>query len=116
MSIFHHQGLQFSAWCVRLQIFQFLHIFLYTENGNKRKRKFFNEWVDAETGKLILAKTNNGKNILGIGDNYNNEDVILNPFLDKFFYIEGLLSNNLRMSLTGSEINHPNKAYNTLYN
>lgn len=87
-----------------------------TENGDKRKRKFFNEWVDAETGKLILAKTKDGKNILGIGDNYNNEDVILNPFLDKFFYMEGLISNNLRMSLTGSEINHPDKAKKSTYN
>ena len=29
--------------------------------------------------------------------------------------MEGLLSNNLRMSLTGSEINHPDKAYDTLF-
>ena len=36
--------------------------------------------------------------------------------MDKFFYVEGLLSNNLRMSLTGSEINHPNKASNTVFN
>jgi len=35
--------------------------------------------------------------------------------LDKFFYIEGFLSNNLRMSLTGSEINHPDKAKETSY-
>jgi hypothetical protein len=40
----------------------------------------------------------------------------LNPFLDKFFYVEGLLSNNLRMSLTGSEINHPDKAFGTVFN
>ncbi|MDY6153350.1 MAG: hypothetical protein SPI06_08055 [Terrisporobacter sp.] len=36
--------------------------------------------------------------------------------LDKFFYVEGFLSNNLRMSLTGSEINHPDKAKQTTYN
>lgn len=38
----------------------------------------------------------------------------LNPFLSRFFYVEGLMSNNLRMSLTGSEINHPDKAFDTL--
>lgn len=73
---------------------------------------FFKNWVDESTGRLILCKVN--------GNNYINSgtilgDVELNPLLDRFFYIEGFLSNNLRMSLTGSEINHPNKAYNTLY-
>jgi len=53
---------------------------------------------------------------LGIGEVYNGEPVTLNPFLDKFFYVEGLLSNNLRMSLTGSEINHPDKAKKSTYN
>ena len=78
---------------------------------------FFENWVDAKTGKLILAKQK-GRNILGIGNDFNpkEEGLELNPFLDKFFYIEGLLSNNLRMSLTGSEINHPNKASNTVFN
>ena len=30
--------------------------------------------------------------------------------------MEGLISNNLRMSLTGSEINHPDKAKKSTYN
>jgi hypothetical protein len=79
--------------------------------------KFFENWVDDKTGKLILAKQG-GRNILGLmGDfNKNEEGMMLNPMLDRFFYIEGLLSNNLRMSLTGSEINHPDKAFDTLLN
>jgi hypothetical protein len=36
--------------------------------------------------------------------------------LEKFFYIEGLFSNNLRLSLSGTEINHPDKAKGTLFN
>lgn len=81
------------------------------------RKAFFSEWVDSKTGKLILAKQG-GRNILGLsGDfNKNEEGMLLNPMLDKFFYIEGLLSNNLRMSLTGSEINHPDKAFDTLLN
>ena len=73
---------------------------------------FFKHWVDASTGRMIIAKSGNTKYI-----NSGNipENVELNPLLDKFFYIEGFLSNNLRMSLTGSEINHPNKAENTLF-
>lgn len=88
----------------------------YFENDTKGRKQFFEQWVDAKTGRLILAKQ--GKNnIIGIGDNFNSsKNVILNPFLDKFFYVEGLLSNNLRMSLTGSEINHPDKAFDTSYN
>jgi hypothetical protein len=88
----------------------------YGKNNAEARKKFFENWVDAKTGKLIIAKAVDGKNIIGVGDNYNGEAVELNPFLDKFFYVEGLLSNNLRMSLTGSEINHPDKAKKTLYN
>jgi hypothetical protein len=40
----------------------------------------------------------------------------MNPFLEKFFYIEGLFSNNLRLSLSGTEVNHPDKAEGTLFN
>lgn len=78
--------------------------------------EFFSNWVDAKSGKLILAKQGN-RDILGIGKDFNKNEpgMVLNPFLDKFFYIEGLLSNNLRMSLTGSEINHPDKAKGTLF-
>ena len=78
--------------------------------------KFFEDWVDAKTGRMILAKQN-GRNILGFGQEFNPREsgLQLNPFLDKFFYVEGLFSNNLRMSLTGSEINHPDKAFNTLF-
>lgn len=81
------------------------------------RKAFFSEWVDSKTGKLILAKQGD-RNVLGLsGDfNKNEEGMMLNPMLDKFFYIEGLLSNNLRMSLTGSEINHPDKAFDTLLN
>lgn len=75
--------------------------------------KFFKNWVDESTGRLIIAKAN-GKNYI-TNDTISGE-VELNPLLDKFFYIEGFLSNNLRMSLTGSEINHPNKAFDTLFN
>lgn len=75
--------------------------------------KFFKNWVDESTGRLIVAKAN-GKSY--ITNNTIVGDVELNPLLDKFFYIEGFLSNNLRMSLTGSEINHPDKAFDTLFN
>ena len=84
-------------------------------NDVEGRKKFFRDWVDTDTGRLILAKQDKN-NIIGIGDNFvDTKSVELNPLLDKFFYLEGLFSNNLRMSLTGSEINHPDKAKGTLY-
>lgn len=72
---------------------------------NKEELKnYVNEWVNEKTGQLILSKP------------IDDTDFELNPLLNKFFYIEGLLSNNLRLSLTASEINHPDKAYETLFN
>lgn len=85
------------------------------KNDSKGRSEFFKNWVDAKTGKLILAKQN-GLNIISNTKIDSNKDVVLNPLLDKFFYVEGFLSNNLRMSLTGSEINHPDKAKQTTYN
>lgn len=71
------------------------------------RKGFLENWVDTNTGKLILAKQGDN-NIISVSDSYNESKAVkLNPLLDKFFYIEGLLSNNLRYSLTGFEVNHP---------
>ena len=65
----------------------------------KDRQSFADDWINKETGELILSK-----------------DSQMNPFLEKFFYIEGLFSNNLRLSLSGTEANHPDKAKGTLFN
>lgn len=65
----------------------------------KDRQAFADKWINKETGELLLQK-----------------DSEMNPFLEKFFYIEGLFSNNLRLSLSGTEINHPDKAKGTLFN
>ena len=65
----------------------------------KDRQSFADNWINKETGELILSK-----------------DSQMNPFLEKFFYIEGLFSNNLRLSLSGTEVNHPDKAEGTLFN
>lgn len=84
------------------------------KNDSVGRIAFFKNWVDAKTGKLILAKQD-GRNLISNTDVDFNENIEVNPLLDKFFYIEGFLSNNMRMSLTGSEINHPDKAKQTLF-
>lgn len=63
------------------------------------RKEFANRWVDKATGELLLEVEGE-----------------MNPFLQKFFYIEGIFSNNLRLSLSGSEVNHPDKAKGTLFN
>lgn len=71
-------------------------------NYGKQREQFVKNWVDSDTGELIL-QDENGK---------------LNPFFEKFFYIEGIYTNNLRLMLSGSEVNHPNsqlKFSDTLY-
>lgn len=65
------------------------------------------EWT--KNGKLILAKVD-GKDILYGSRIKNYKTLQLNPILEKYFYLDSLLSNNLRFSLTGSEVAHPDKA------
>lgn len=86
---------------------------IYANDSDGRK-KYFEEWVDSETGKLILAKQADRNIINNTNVNFS-QDIEVNPLLDKYFYIEGFISNNLRYSLTGSEINHPDKAFGTSY-
>lgn len=65
------------------------------------------KWI--KNGKLILAKVN-GQDILMGKRIQQGQDVQLNPILEKYFYTDLLLSNNLRDSLTGTEGAHPDKA------
>lgn len=65
---------------------------------------YANKWI--KNGKLVLA--------------YNGDEAIIyknvsrvteiNPILEKYFYTDTLLSNNLRLQLTGFETNHPDKS------
>lgn len=59
-------------------------------------------WIKGN--KLIIAKTKN-RNIT-YGKVSENEEVEINPVLNAFFMLDNLIGNNLRFSLTGSEINH----------
>lgn len=83
------------------------------------RKAYFTNWVDETSGKLILAKQGSN-NILELGSTFDpNSNVELNPLLDKFFYVDSLIGNNLRYSLTGFELNHPvkfNDEFTTLKN
>lgn len=68
-------------------------------------------WVHGSN--MILAKATNkeGKtrDVL-YGNIEEGETITLNPALNAYFMLDNLIGNNLRMSLTGSEINHKVKA------
>lgn len=74
---------------------------------NENQGTFLTDWV--QDGKLVLAKVN-GKPILSGSRIKSYRTFELNPMLEKYFYLDSLLANNLRLSLTGSEIGHPDKA------
>lgn len=91
-----------------------LEYFTDTNGGVEGRIDYMKTWVDSDSGKLILAKQTMAdgtvQNIISVSDEYDNKrSVTLNPLLEKFFYVEGLMSNNLRASLTGLEHNHPVK-------
>lgn len=69
------------------------------------------DWVQGSNMVLAKATNKNGRtrNIL-YGDIEEGETVTLNPALNAYFMLDTLIGNNLRMSLTGSEINHKVKA------
>ena len=65
------------------------------------------KWI--KNGKLILAKVD-GQDIVMGKRVEQGKYVQLNPILEKYFYTDLLLSNNLRFALTGTEGAHPDKA------
>ena len=67
-------------------------------------------WINSK-GELILAKAN-GQDIVSHVPLAEGTNIVLNPILEKYFMLHSLLGNNLRLSLTGSEINHKNKELN----
>lgn len=74
-------------------------------------KTYLDEWVIGNT--LILGKYGD-ENIL-TEEIPEGVTVELNPLLEAYFSVDVLLSNNLRFSLTGSEINHPVKSkYNVV--
>lgn len=87
-------------------------------NDEKNKTKlanFADKWVTKD-GRLILAikkDPSTGKSeAITRGSDYLNEsdNIFINPLLSKYFYVTSLLSNNLRLALTGTEAVHPDKS------
>ena len=76
---------------------------LYTTDAEVQQ--YADKWI--HNGKLIFAYDKDGKEVL-----FDNTESVseLNPILEKYFYIDSLVSNNLRFQLTGFESNHPDKS------
>ena len=69
------------------------------------KEDYESKWV--KNGRLILAKDENGNEIRY--SRHLKGNFQLNPLLEKYYYIDNLLSSNLKYSLVGSEIPDPLK-------
>lgn len=83
-------------------------IILNTYSSNEEIEQYFKKWI--KNGQLILAKDEIGKdvtyqNVTGVSE--------INPLLEKYFYINSLVANNLRIQYTGFEFNHPDKSFYT---
>lgn len=80
---------------------------LYKEGEERENYK--KNWV--KNNKLVLARVNGQPIINGAEISTKPDDVVeLNPLLEKYFFTDSLLANNLRFELTGSEVAHPDKA------
>lgn len=76
---------------------------------NKDKQVYTQQWV--KNKKLVIAKLNGQPVLSGVEIDVRPGDVLeLNPLLEKYFYTDSLLSNNMRFELTGSEVAHPDKS------
>ena len=66
------------------------------------------KWV--KHNKLVLAIVDGEPIYKGVKIKEGAKTIELNPILEKYFYTDSLLGNNLRLELTGSEVAHPDKA------
>lgn len=73
------------------------------------KKIDLSEWIHPITSELIIAKY--GDKIITDTENIdlNNDNIILNPLLDRYFAINLLFSFEFRVGLAGTELAHPPK-------
>ncbi len=70
--------------------------------------EYYKNWtID---GRLIIAKTASGNELKPGDEINNNEQIVVNPLLEKYFYSDLLLSANLKYLLVGSETVHKGKS------
>lgn len=69
------------------------------------KGAYKSSWI--HNGQLVLAKTLDGNDILSLTD--LSEDFIMNPILEKYFYIDNISSSNFKYAIVGSEVADPAK-------
>lgn len=81
------------------------------------------EWFIGNNMVMAIIRNSNGSVVRKVlygelkrKDLQQGQYIDYNPILKAHFYLNGLLSNNLRLSLTGSEIGHAPKGYKKLIN
>lgn len=77
----------------------------FFQDDVKGLNNYFDKWI--KNGKLVLAYQGDIPILHTNVDGFITE---LNPLLERYFYTDTLLANNLRYQLTGFETNHPDKS------
>lgn len=73
------------------------------------------KWINPYTQELILAKVGDRDitRLNPLEDVRDDSNIELNPLLERYFLVDFLLSENLRLITTGSELAHPDKSKST---
>lgn len=91
----------------------------FVPNQNTRNNWIYKPNTNSENSYIALAKVKdintNEESLLISGPLLPNQEIIsINPMISTIFFLENYLGNNLRYSITGSEINHPIKQLSKL--
>lgn len=66
------------------------------------------DWIEDDI--LVLAKDENGKNIVSGESIPLNAKIRLNPLIESYFYFHNVFDNNIKLGITGHELHHKVKA------
>ena len=84
-------------------------------NSRDNIKRAFDALDNSSYNSLIIAKIkrkNGTIDVLYDGDNINlneGDTLMVNPLIEKYFYIDSIMSNNIRLTLVGTEAVHPVK-------
>ena len=90
-------------------LYQTVHSTRWTTAAGVTFANFDTDWV--HYGNLVLAKdAKTGENIYDINDIPADGNIIMNPLLEKQYYIDTIMSSNIKYATVGDEISDPLKA------
>ena len=89
-------------------LYQVVHSSRWTTAAGVNFADFDTNWVRYDN--LVIAKDSDGNNIYDINDIPEDGNIIMNPLLEKQYYIDTIMSSNIKYATVGDEISDPLKA------